>query len=200
MTTTAIRRATRDDIPALACTLAAAFAEYAWTRWTVPADDHLTRLEELFTLDLTEIGLIHDEVWTTDDCSAVAVWIPPTELQTATVDWARHSAASNPLLGDRLAVADAADEIIARHRPPEPSWYLATTGVHPDHQRKGLGTAVMRPVLDRCDAEGMSCLTETSSPENVAFYGKLGFEVVSEVAMPDGGPTVWVIWRKPQAL
>jgi ribosomal protein S18 acetylase RimI-like enzyme len=191
MTTTAIRRATRDDIPALACTLAAAFAEYAWTRWTVPADDHLTRLEELFTLDL---------VWTTDDCSAVAVWIPQTSLQTSVVNWERHAGKCAPLLGDRLAVADAADEIIARHRPPEPSWYLATTGVHPDHQRKGLGTAVMRPVLDRCDAEGMSCLTETSSPENVAFYGKLGFEVVSEVAMPDDGPTVWVMWREPQSV
>jgi ribosomal protein S18 acetylase RimI-like enzyme len=194
---TTIRRAIRDDIPALAKTLAAAFAEYAWTRWTVPADDHLARLEALFALDMAEIGLVHDEVWTTDDCSAVAVWVPPAELQSVKVNWERHARLSAPLLAERLAVADAADEIIAVRRPAGAHWYLATTGVHPDHQRQGLGTKVMEPVLSRCDAAGMPCLTETSTPENVAFYERLGFRTLHEVAMPDDGPTVWVMWRDP---
>jgi ribosomal protein S18 acetylase RimI-like enzyme len=193
-----IRRATRADIPYLANTLAAAFSDYPWTRWTVPADDHIRRLEAIFTLDLTEIGLVHDEVWTTDDCNAVAVWIPPTHLQRATVDWERHGKASALLLGDRLMIADEADALIAPHRPAEPSWYLATTGVHPDHQRKGLGTAVLRPVLDRCDAERVPCLTETSSLDNVSFYQRLGFEVTAKVAMPDNGPAVWVMRRAPR--
>lgn len=194
---TTIRRATREDIPVLARTLAAAFEAYPWTRWTVPADDHLRRLQALFSVDLTEIGLVHDEVWTTEDHMAVVVWIPPKDLQTGAVDWARHGEASTPLLGDRLAIADEADALITPHRPEKPAWYLATMGVHPDFQRRGLGAAVLRPVLERCDAEGWQCLTETSSPDNVRFYRRLGFESVAEVAMPDGGPMVWVMWREP---
>lgn len=197
---TNIRRARREDIPALAGTLAAAFETYPWTRWTVPADGHLQRLEALFTVDLTEIGLVHDEIWTTEGGAAVAVWIPPRELQTGTVNWARHGEASTPLLGDRLAIADEADTLIAPHRPEQPAWYLATMGVHPDHQRKGLGSAVLGPVLERCDAEGWPCLTETSSTDNVRFYRRLGFEVTAEVPMPDEGPTVWVMWRAPRSL
>ncbi len=197
---TNIRRARREDIPALAGTLAAAFETYPWTRWTVPADGHLQRLEALFTVDLTEIGLVHDEIWTTEGGAAVAVWIPPRELQTGTVNWARHGEASTPLLGDRLAIADEADALIAPHRPEQPAWYLATMGVHPDHQRKGLGSAVLCPVLERCDAEGWPCLTETSSTDNVRFYRRLGFEVTAEVSMPDEGPTVWVMWRAPRSL
>lgn len=192
-----IRRATPEDIPTLARTLALAFADYPWTRWTVPADDHLERLERIFTIDLTMVGVPQRETWVADDGTAVAVWMPPRPLRTYTVDWERHGDLSAPLLGDRLIVADAADEIIATYRPTEPAWYLATTGVHPDHQRNGLGSAVMRPVLDRCDADGMACLTETSSPENVAFYERLGFTVHARVPMPDDGPTVWVMWREP---
>ncbi len=194
---TTIRRATPADIPALARTLALAFADYVWTRWTVPAEDHLRRLEALFTLDLETLGVPHNETWMTNDASAVAVWIPPKALQTHTPNWERHAERSAPLLGDRLALADAADALIGPQRPQAPAWYLATTGVRPERQRQGLGSAVLRPVLDRCDMEGMACLTETSSPENVAFYGRLGFTIHAEVAMPDDGPVVWIMWREP---
>lgn len=195
---TIIRRATLDDIPTLARTLTLAFADYAWTRWTIPADDHLRRLEGLFTLDLTMIGVVHNETWMSDDGSAVAVWIPPKARQSATIDWERHAALSAPLMGERLAVADGAEAMLARHRPHQPAWYLATTGVHPDHQRKGLGSNVLQPILDRCDEDGVACLTETSSPDNVRFYERLGFTVHAEVAMPDDGPTVWIMWREPR--
>lgn len=35
----AMRTATQQDVPAAARVLTAAFADYPWTRWTVPADD-----------------------------------------------------------------------------------------------------------------------------------------------------------------
>lgn len=194
---TTIRRATPDDIPALARTLTLAFADYVWIRWSVPQDDYLQRLEALLTLDMKELGLVFNEVWTTDDCTAVALWIPPKEVRTGTPDLERHTQESERLLGDRLAVIDEGDALVAPFRPIEPSWYLATMGVHPDHQRKGLGSAVLRPVLERCDREGMACSLETSSAENVAFYERQGFTIHAEVTLPNDGPMVWIMWRKP---
>lgn len=194
---TSIRRAVHSDIPDMVQTLTLAFADYVWTQWSIPQDDYLQRIEALFTLDMNEIGLIFDEVWTTDDRTAVAVWIPPKEMRRGTVDWERHATASEPHFGDRLAVIDEGDAVLAPFRPKEPSWYLATMGVRPDHQRQGLGSAVLRPVLTRCDEEGMACSLETSSPDNVAFYRRLGFEVLHEVSMPHDGPMVWIMWRDP---
>jgi len=193
-----VRRATQDDVPTLAATLASAFADYAWTRWIIPADDHLRRLEALFTLDLREVGLAYEEVWMTEDGAAVAVWLPPKCMRNASIDWERHAAESADLLGEYLERANAADLLIAPLRPEEPHWYLATTGTRPDRQRQGLGSAVLAPVLERCDAEGVPALTETSTPENVAFYRRFGFEVIHEIAMPEGGPPVWMLWREPR--
>src|SRR5688572_9105303 len=99
---TTVRRATRDDIPQCATTLARAFTGYPWTTWAIPAEDHQRRVETLFTLNLTNIGLAHDEVWMTDDAASVALWIPPKEQQTVEVDWERHETATAPIFGAHL--------------------------------------------------------------------------------------------------
>lgn len=71
-------------------------------------------------------------------------------------------------------------------------------GTHPDRQRQGLGSAVLAPVLARCDTDAVPAYTETSTTENVAFYRRQGFDVTAEVAMPEGGPPVWTMWRNPR--
>ena len=195
---TTVRRATRADIPQLAATLASAFDGYPWTDWAVPADNHQGRLETIFTHDLTDMGLAHGETWTTDDAASVAVWIPPKEQQTAEIDWEAHGERVMPLFGDRLARIEAGDALIMPLRPRRPCWYLATLGTRPERQGEGLARAVLAPVLARCDAEGLPALTETTTPENVRFYERLGFTVLHQVTLPEDGPPLWILWREPQ--
>lgn len=193
-----IRIADQPDIPRLATTLARTFTAYPWTDWIVPAESHFRRLVALFALDLTELGLPGGEVWTTDDSVAGAVWLPPDFAWPSGNARARHNAATADLLGDHLARANAADALLAQHRPQVPHWNLATMGTHPDWQRQGLGSAVLAPVLARCDTDAVPAYTETSTTENVAFYRRQGFDVTAEVAMPEGGPPVWTMWRNPR--
>ena len=61
--------------------------------------------------------------------------------------------------------------------------FLATD---PDHQRKGLASAVIAPVLERADREGLGAFLETGAEENLGFYARAGFEVTDEVVLPDG--------------
>jgi ribosomal protein S18 acetylase RimI-like enzyme len=70
-------------------------------------------------------------------------------------------------------------------------------GTAPEHQGKGLGSAMMAPVLHRCDDEGLPAYLESSKESNIAFYRRHGFEVVGEVVVPDG-PTLWPMWREPR--
>ena len=97
---------------------------------------------------------------------------------------------TNRLTGMRLL--DAVD----RAHPHEPHWYLAVLGVDPSMQGRGLGRALLEPVLDRCDEQFEPAYLETQKPDNLPFYERFGFRVVGEVSVA-GSPTMWRMWRDP---
>jgi GNAT superfamily N-acetyltransferase len=69
--------------------------------------------------------------------------------------------------------------------------------VDPPAQGKGVGSALMQPVLERSDTEGVPCFVESSKDRNVPFYARHGFEVTGEIRIP-AGPTIWPMWREPR--
>lgn len=71
-------------------------------------------------------------------------------------------------------------------------------GTDPDHQGKGIGSALVSHVTDKADAEGMPCYLESSKESNVPFYVCHGFEVTEELSLPANGPKVWGMWREPR--
>ena len=68
-------------------------------------------------------------------------------------------------------------------------------GVIPARHRQGFGRALLRPVLDRADAEGLPCYLETAQPENVAFYQKLGFDIIADMVEPRSRLRLWTFRR-----
>jgi GNAT superfamily N-acetyltransferase len=87
---------------------------------------------------------------------------------------------------------------VEKVHPEEPHWYLSVLGTDPAHQGKGVGSALMQPVLDRCDEEGLGAYLESSKEANIPFYRRHGFEVTTEVTIKGGGPTLWPMWRDPR--
>jgi GNAT superfamily N-acetyltransferase len=81
--------------------------------------------------------------------------------------------------------------------PNEPHWYLAVLGTAKAHQGKGVGSALISPVLRKCDAEGVPAYLESSKESNIPFYRRHGFEVTGEVKVKNG-PSLWPMWRDPQ--
>ncbi len=64
-------------------------------------------------------------------------------------------------------------------------------------QVQGLGSALMRPALDRCDADGVSAYLEASSERSAALYERLGFVHLGVLELPDEGPSLWPMQRQP---
>ncbi len=62
--------------------------------------------------------------------------------------------------------------------------YIILLGVDPDKQGQGYGKRLILPVLKMAEEKGQACYLETHGEENVLFYNKLGFKVVSEDTMP----------------
>nr|ACB70967.1 mRFP12APuro fusion protein [Cloning vector L087 RRI-Red] len=180
-----VRLATRDDVPRAVRTLAAAFADYPATRHTVDPDRHIERVTELQELFLTRVGLDIGKVWVADDGAAVAVWTTPESVEAGAV-FAEIGPRMAELSGSRLAAQQQMEGLLAPHRPKEPAWFLATVGVSPDHQGKGLGSAVVLPGVEAAERAGVPAFLETSAPRNLPFYERLGFTVTADVEVPEG--------------
>jgi ribosomal protein S18 acetylase RimI-like enzyme len=84
-----------------------------------------------------------------------------------------------------------------QHPQDRSHWYLFILGTEQAAQGRGLGSALLAHVLARVDADRMPAYLESSSERNIALYGRHGFEITSEVAIP-GGPRIWPMWRGPR--
>jgi len=196
MRSESVRRAVREDVPAIAAVLADAFADYPWTRWTVDAIDHRARVESLQELALLDLVLPYGEAWVHDDPAAgivsAALWmLPGIAVPTAITERVQLRAAE--LEGDRHAASVEAEARLGPLRPTAPHLYLGAVGTKPTRQGSGSGSAVLRPVLARARREAVDVFLETSSEANVGFYAQLGFSVVHHVEVRDGGPDVWAM-------
>jgi ribosomal protein S18 acetylase RimI-like enzyme len=192
-----VRRAGAADVDAASAVLADAFADYAWTRWTVEGEGHRDRIAALQRLVIERIALPYGEVWVAEDERGVvgaAIWMVPASSVPADVRQAT-AAIQAELEGDRHVASARAEAACVPVRPTPPHYYLGAVGTRSDRQRSGIGAAVLQPLLDRARAEGAIAFLETSERANVAFYERLGFTVTGEIDVPDGGPHVWAMTR-----
>ncbi len=78
-----------------------------------------------------------------------------------------------------------------------PHWYLWALGVVPERQGTGIGTALLRPMLNEADRVDAPCYLETQTPGNVAFYERRGFRVALTETLPALHLPVWYMVRDP---
>jgi ribosomal protein S18 acetylase RimI-like enzyme len=77
-------------------------------------------------------------------------------------------------------------------------WYLSLIGVAPSCQGQGIGGALLAPVLQQADHEGMMCSLETFEENNLSFYSHHGFQVVATAIEPHSQLRFWTMRRSPR--
>ena len=186
------RPATSADIRAVSHTLAAAFFDDPVLSYCYP--DVAARQEILprwFEI-VTETNLPHGEVYTTDDVVAAAVSVPP-----GVEDDEQTGAALGEISGKYAQTLFEIFERMGETHPHEPHHYLFLLGTRPEWQSRGIGSALMRLVLELCDRDAMPAYLEATSERNKGLYLRHGFEVTGEIKLPDG-PSMWPMWRTPK--
>jgi len=87
-------------------------------------------------------------------------------------------------------------ELFDGHHPQDTHYHLQFIGVRPEYQGTGIGSALLRAVLDRCDLEGAAAYLEADERSKL-LYLKHGFEAAAEISLPEG-PSFWPMWRAPR--
>jgi ribosomal protein S18 acetylase RimI-like enzyme len=196
---TASRRATRADIPELAAMLARAFIDDPIAEWSCRPDSlRLSMLERFYTTRTRQL-LAHEEIWINPERTSAALWAPPKRWSLTAL---QDVQLSRTLLRPRLLwraplIVVGLLGLERKHPVAPPHWYLAFLGTDPSAQGQGLGSAVLRPVLEQCDSDGVAAYLESSKERNIDFYARHGFRVEGELRLPRG-PLVWPMWRDPR--
>ncbi|MFD7549319.1 GNAT family N-acetyltransferase [Streptomyces sp. NPDC059578] len=168
------------------------------SQWVFAAEGDFHRKHRLMMGGILDIVLEAGRVDLTEDGSAVALWLSMPEgghedpdgvdgpaLMREAVDPGNERIEQVGRLTERLHPTHAAHEYL---------WMIA---VDPDRRSQGLGTTLIRPVLERCDRAGTAAYLEASNARSRDLYRRLGFEVREPVLELPDGPTMWPMWREP---
>ena len=116
-----------------------------------------------------------------DDLSGAAIWQSPQ---------VRLDEELPP--GARSDVVEAFRTISAA-RPQQRSWYLHGIGARIEH--RGIGSALMKVGLRRCDDAALPSALWTGHERNLDFYRKHGYRELQRFDFP--GASAWWMWRDP---
>jgi len=168
-----------------------------------PPERRNMRTVRWFVATGIKYGLHYGDVYTTSGVNGVAIWLPPDHPEVKLAGMLRSGMIWLPIrLGRKVfrRLMHCLDITYRVHSEvmTGPHWYLYELAVEPDCQGKGIGSALIAPVIASADSEGLPCYLETFTDEGIVFYRKHGFEVVREYASRKGGPVCRYMVREPK--
>lgn len=189
-----IRSATSDEIPRAVAAIVAAFLTDPPARFAWPSPHDYLLAMPVATGEFAGSSFQHGTAYVSVDFCGAALWLPPgVEPNGQALAKVFHDTAKPEHMGDLLATFEKMEEA----HPREAHWYLPQIGVDPNAQGKGIGAALMRHALARCDEERSLAYLEASKPQNIPFYRRHGFEVIGEIQV-GSAPLVTPMLRKPR--
>jgi len=184
--------------------MARAFFFDPLTVYMFPDTEQRARLLPLhFTPFIRYVHLYGEVFATSGDPDGVAVWLRPGELELRpegiklvgldkAAELIGEEAVQRFLTMEKHIEQYHKQDVAARH------WFLPLLAVDTPLQGKGIGGALLRPMLERADVEGLPAYLWTVQPRNPPFYRRHGFVVATEGVEPKSGLRFWTMRRDPQ--
>lgn len=136
------------------------------------------------------------------DMTGVALWLPPGR-EMGLLAMVRSGLAMPRFVmslprQDRKRMMASLRQVGERRTAlmPDPHWYVVAIGVDPEFQGRGLGSVLMRHGIARADGDSKPIYLETETEGNVAFYRRLGFDVIEEFTLEGLDIVMWLMVRR----
>ena len=192
------RQAEPGEYVAVARLLAEVFYDDPMYAWLVP--DKTRRMKAITGLFETACQVLATAdpaaVWTTDAFLGGAIWTPPGRPNPSiAMAW---RVASDMIFGLRWGMLRQME--VERSLTPirERHWYLNTIGVAASERGRGIGSALLAPIVARCDRDRLPIYLNTNTDDNIRFYRSNGFEVIREIELDRGRMHLFEMKRQPQ--
>ena len=78
------------------------------------------------------------------------------------------------------------------------AWYCMCFVVLPEMQGQGLGSGLIKPVLNILDSKNIPLYLETHKPRNTQIYEHLGFDMVDTSVIPGTDISQYAMLRRPR--
>lgn len=162
--------------------LSGAFADNKSTNYVVKNDSkRLDRIRGLVAYSY-DVCNAFGEVWLSDDQQACAMILLPDKKRTTLQSILWDARLATTCIGlSRIAKVLKRESTIKKYHPKDPFYYLWYIGVDPKQQNKGIGSAFMQEILQRCDEERRPVYLETSTLRNLPWYKKYNFKIFNEL-------------------
>lgn len=183
--------------------LARAFYDDPMSEYLLPDREARSRLLPELATACTRYVHLYGDVYATANGGGAALWLRPGETELSYWRMLRSGMVSAALksglsgIARFLTLVDCVEDLHRRGVPAR-HWYLFFLGVEPSRQRQGIGSALIRPMLDLCDAFRSPCFLLTFNESTLHFYGRHGFRLAVSGKVPRG-PRVWGLLREPRA-
>jgi GNAT superfamily N-acetyltransferase len=196
-----VRPATADDLDLLARIAAEGFYDDPVMSWALRDDDR--RLGQLL---LMFRGLAEDvlpprgHAFLADGASA-CFWRDPSFDHQGDDDGGEGDGESDegtpsPFDADELDRFAILRTAMHEAHPTDAHWYLNVVSTLPSERSRGLGAAVLAPMIARADAESVPCYLESTNPRTRTLYYRHGFEDMGDIHLDDG-VSMRQMWRLP---
>ncbi len=189
-----IRSATPEEAPKAVATIVAAFITDPVARFAWPSPHEYVDCMAVLTREFGGGSFERGSAYVSADFCGAALWLPPgVHPNGEALEKVFRDTAKPEHLDDLLLTF----EKMGQWHPEEPHWYLPLIGVEPNAQGTGLGGALMRHAVSRCNEAGALAYLESSNPRNISLYERHGFEVMGQIRA-GACPVVTPMLRKPR--
>jgi ribosomal protein S18 acetylase RimI-like enzyme len=141
-----------------------------------------------------EICSMFGQIYLSDDKKACALTLLPDKKRTSLKSIFLDAKMAISCVGiDGVSKVLDRDSKIKKSYPNNQILYLWFIEVNPGEQKKGIGSNLLKDIIRESNLSKRPIYLETSMPENIPFYNKLGFNIYKEL---DFGHTLFLIKRE----
>ena len=166
--------------------------------WIIP---HTRLYPAFYRMLIDKLFARHEMMYIEEQGRGAAIWLPPDVAFEIPTGPAQIFLIMRLVISRGFGVLQRLDDVTrltAKHHPDFPHYYLQSVGARQAHQGRGIGSALLKHTLPRCDRDNMPAYLESSSERNVPLYERHGFETQAVDTVGENGPPMWFMLRQPR--